>query len=126
MATGGGKPRGAAPGAHAALGVDPDRQVLALHEVDTLAVCAVRYALGRQSYVVADVARLVIGLTLSENIGVVIARDVDRAIREGRAGALIDVAEWSTLRDHLLATFPRAAEEIRRDARTFPGPEDRG
>lgn len=96
-------------------------QELTRHEVDVLAVSAVRYALGRQTYIVSDVARLVADLDMSEKMAVVIARDVDRALREGRAGAHCDRAEWASLRDLIVERWPAAIDEIRRDSATFPG-----
>ena len=95
-------------------------QELTQREIDLLCVSAVRYALGRQTYIVADTAGLVGHLQVSEKMAVVIARDVDRALREDRAGAQIDRDEWTVLRDKLVERFPSARDEIRRDTYTFP------
>jgi hypothetical protein len=76
--------------------IDSDR-------LGTLCVCAVRYALGRQSYVVADVARIVIAYKrhLSGNDVAVVLRDVQEAERIGGLGAECDAREWIRMVDEL-------------------------
>lgn len=88
---------------------------------DTLAICAVRHTLGRQTYFVSDVVRAVMALELDERSARVVARDVARALREQDAGADFDEREWRRLLDHLLTRWPSAGLEVEADARIFPG-----
>lgn len=62
---------------------------------------AFRYALGRQSYAVADVANTLLDYRghLREDWRVQIVRDIDEAIAEGRAGADFDVKRWAEVAD---------------------------
>lgn len=75
---------------------DPDR-------VDTKAsmlLYAFRYALGRQSYCVLDVADELIALrdALTGDWRRQIVQDIDVAIAEGQAGAAADVERWRRVR----------------------------
>jgi hypothetical protein len=73
------------------------------HELSTLAVSSVRYALGRKTYVVGDVVRFVqrAAPDLAPAARTAIARDVRDALAEGRAGGWIDVEAWRSLLPHL-------------------------
>jgi len=49
-------------------------------DLDTLVICAVRYALGRMTYVVGDVARIAATADISKHARDVIVRDLGEAI----------------------------------------------
>lgn len=69
----------------------------------TLCVCAVRYALGRQSYIAATVARIVATHKrhLPGNDVDVILRGIEEGRRMGRLGMECDAREWERLADEL-------------------------
>jgi hypothetical protein len=71
--------------------------------IDTLAVYATRYALGRKTYAVSDVTRALTARVtdLSENSKRCITEDIDMAEAEGRLGMDIDAKDWRALRDVL-------------------------
>ncbi len=73
-------------------------------DFDTLAFCAFRYALGRQTYVTGLVASTLIlhKYDIDETTKQVIIRDIERAIKDDMAGADIDIVEWIALRNALL------------------------
>ena len=48
-------------------------------DLDTLVICSVRYALGRMSYVVGDVARIAATAAISDHARDVILRDLREA-----------------------------------------------
>lgn len=69
-------------------------------DLSTLAVCSVRYALGRQTYITYDVARIVRERwsMLLEQDQATIRRDIERALAEGKAGdPQIDGVAWYRL-----------------------------
>jgi hypothetical protein len=65
-----------------------------------LLMYAFRYALGRESYAVADVARVLITNVahLRPDWRGQIVRDIDDAIAEDRAGSASDVARWQDVK----------------------------
>lgn len=71
-------------------------------ELETAAICAARYALGRETYVVGDVTRLLerVAPALGAPVRATIARDIRDALAEDRAGhPKIDAPRWrETLR----------------------------
>lgn len=69
---------------------------------DAIAVAAVRYALGRMTYIVADVARAVPDLELSGETRALLAREISEALDGGWTGWRIDVEEWERCRARLL------------------------
>lgn len=68
---------------------------------ETLLLCSVRYALGRRSYIVSDVCRIVRetlkGMNDSDNIRALIIRDIGEELARGRAGDAMDEKEWRKL-----------------------------
>lgn len=74
-------------------------------DVSMLALCAVRYALGRHSYIVPWVAEAVRGMDLDPGTSRVILRDVadhlDHLTNEERLAWRGDVMAWERLREHL-------------------------
>ena len=82
-------------------------------DLSTLLLCSVRYALGRRSYIVGDVCRIV-RETLKEidsrdagvgdNTRGLIIRDIGEELARGHAGGACDVAEWRKLLGHLGVT----------------------
>ena len=68
--------------------------------VSLLAYAAVRYALGRQSYIVSDVAAAVEAVRerLTPDDRAVILADIDRAESERGLGMDCDAAAWRGLR----------------------------
>jgi hypothetical protein len=74
-----------------------------------LLVCSFRYALGRRTYVVTDVANLLRvhadALTRAEFQQ--IADDIDHAIAHKLAGDDCDVREWRALREWIAARYAR-------------------
>lgn len=67
---------------------------------DLMALAAVRYCLGRASYIVGDCVDWLYEQwpALDENVRTVIARDVDQALREGRVGMDMDREQWERAR----------------------------
>lgn len=86
---------------------------------DSILVYAVRYALGRSSYAVLDVVDAVRSSReeLPPQTAAVIARDIDRFLRERTDAEWM--SEWLALFDDLLTWFPATAEEVERDRRVF-------
>lgn len=71
--------------------------------IDVLAVPAVRYALGRRTYVVADVARTLVAHrdALALKTKAAIVREITADLDAGLGGDEIDRHEWRLLRDAL-------------------------
>lgn len=57
------------------------QHTLNLQELDTLALCAFRYALGRATYIVSEVCDLLESLPLSPRTVSLVVRDVEEAKR---------------------------------------------
>jgi len=74
-------------------------------DIDTLSVYAVRYALGRRTYAVADVCDVVKRNidALNDNSVNVIRRDIARALEDGDAGDPCDVDRWRQLLQSMAA-----------------------
>lgn len=68
-------------------------------ELDTLVVCSVRYALGRRSYIVSDVCRIVSSCLphISKNTISVVQRDIQDALISQRHGDDVDRQSWKGL-----------------------------
>jgi hypothetical protein len=67
-------------------------------DLGVLAICAIRYALGRRSYMPGLICRIVEGLALDgRDIGVIL-RDIDEAKARDRLGDDCDRREWLALR----------------------------
>lgn len=77
-------------------------------DTSALAICAVRYALGRTTYAAAEVAGIVSRLDLSERDRAIIMRDIDQADRSGNLGDECDARAW---RACLLALSDRVYAE---------------
>ena len=71
--------------------------------IDRLSVWAVRYALGRRTYAVADVVDVLSRnvACLSANSKAVIVRDITEAEKRGGLGMECDSVEWRRLREVL-------------------------
>ena len=69
----------------------------------TLLICAVRYAIGRRTYMAGEVARIVrAGLReIAPRDVEVLHRDIREALEQGRAGDECDEREWRALLDWL-------------------------
>jgi len=71
---------------------------------DITIVCAFRYALGRQTYVVSSVANEV--KRLAQQISIksrhLIIREIKEAVDAGHAGHQMDVDEWQACRQYLI------------------------
>ena len=67
-------------------------------ELGTLAICSVRYALGRQTYIVDDVCQIVTKNWggISESVKKTIKRDVRSEIARGMISE-VDMPDWSKL-----------------------------
>jgi hypothetical protein len=72
---------------------------------EQMLVSAVRYALGRATYIVSATVRETIRAWphLSENARTVIERDVREAFYYHRTGMDCDTAQWQRLLDHIEA-----------------------
>ena len=66
--------------------------------------CAFRYALGRRTSAVEEVASELRAhrLSLSGKMRMMIVKEINDALRRSAAGAEIDVAEWTKTRDYIL------------------------
>jgi hypothetical protein len=71
--------------------------------IDRLAIWAVRYALGRRTYAVADVVGALTAnvASLTANTRAVIVRDITEAEARDGLGDPRDAAEWMNLREVL-------------------------
>ncbi len=69
---------------------------VAPHELEALLVYATRYALGRQTYAVDDVAGIIerTAPKLSARTRAVLSRDIAEAAARGALGADIDARRW--------------------------------
>ena len=69
-------------------------------EFNEIAVCAFRYALGRSTYVVGNVANIL--MRHSEFINayerITMISEISKAIKKGKAGANCDIEEWNKLK----------------------------
>lgn len=87
----------------------PKQYTLNQQDLETLLLCSVRYALGRRSYIVSDVCRIVKetlkGMDDSDNIRGLILVDVDQALEHSRAGDTYDEKEWRKLSEWLKETL---------------------
>lgn len=91
--------------------------ILAQDDLETVTVCSVRYALGRRSYVVGDVAGIVraVWSELRPSIRNVIIKDVDEALRGAEArgttvGMQMDHDVWMLLRGWMDAQIKQESE----------------
>lgn len=64
-------------------------------------ISAVRYALGRMSYIVGDTVDFMMSKNLSEKCKELMVRDIDEAMEAGNFGMGMDVKEWLKLKDYL-------------------------
>lgn len=72
--------------------------------VDPIVVfAAFRYALGRSTYIVSDVADCIIrnAQVLPRQDRLQMIREIEEAISTGRAGASMDASEWNNVRERL-------------------------
>lgn len=77
-------------------------------EVTTsILIWAFRYALGRSTYAVSDVATTLISNrdVLSPGDKELIVREIEEAIQNGQAGMDMDVREWELVKDALTPAF---------------------
>lgn len=79
---------------------------ISVDHLSLLLISSVRYALGRQTYIVADTANIVrkYSKKLTKPNKEVIIRDIETALLQGRAGSAIDHQEWVTLLQDLKQT----------------------
>jgi hypothetical protein len=72
-------------------------------DFEILIICAFRYALGRKTYVVYEVANLVARYKqeLSAFAKELIVREIDEALRLNHAGMDCDIKEWKRLKKEL-------------------------
>lgn len=73
------------------------------HELESLLVYSFRYALGRMSYAVSDVATQIIKNkdVLHPHTKELIKREIRAAVECGEAGMEMDVEEWSNVYEEL-------------------------
>lgn len=73
-------------------------------EIQTLIICSVRYALGRKTYIVDDITRMLIKNTsvMSDNTKELISRDIDKAIETNNIGMDMDKECWLNLKKSFL------------------------
>lgn len=73
-------------------------------ELETLLVCSFRYALGRRSYIVSDVAYLILVYkdVLHQNTKELITDEIRLAISSGEAGMDCDIVEWLNVYGELI------------------------
>jgi hypothetical protein len=67
-------------------------------DLGVLAICAIRYALGRRSYMPGLICRIVEGLALDGRDMGTIIRDIDEAKERDHLGDDCDRREWLALR----------------------------
>lgn len=82
----------------------PEKEDISPHHLGVMLVSSVRYALGRQTYIVAETAHIVrtyLKMMNSEDI-IVMARDIGQASKEGRLGMECDMHEWEILLSQLI------------------------
>lgn len=78
------------------------------NELQTLILCAVRYALGRKTYIVDDITRMLIknpGI-INDDTKAIICRDIDKAIEYNEAGMDMDKECWLHLKESLSNPLP--------------------
>lgn len=82
--------------------------ILAPHQNRILLICAFRYALGRMSYVVDEIATLIEKNKdwISEGDKELYIKEIDRAIESGRAGMDMDVERWKKVKETLSNAIP--------------------
>lgn len=68
-------------------------------ELNTLAICAFRYALGRKTYVTHEISQLLIDHIedLDDHTKTLMRREILEAIEKGMAGMNCDVECWERL-----------------------------
>ena len=81
---------------------------ISANDLDNLAFCAFRYALGRQTYIVGIVAETLGEYLewLSESSRVLMAREIREAIEKGHAGREGDTRSWHNLLKDIEAITP--------------------
>jgi hypothetical protein len=92
-------------------------------DLDTLTIPAVRYALGRRTYVVADICEIVAynAANLRAETKAIICRDIDEAeARDGLGDPDIDAPCWRDLRALLAADHYAEQAEARRVLQEAP------
>ena len=69
-------------------------------DIHTLILCAVRYALGRKTYIVYDVAEIVKKnpSELRDDTLILLDRDIRRELERGNYGMQCDLEIWQALR----------------------------
>lgn len=64
-------------------------------------ISAIRYALGRMTYIVSDTVEFMLNVVFTEQAKEVILRDIYDALQSGNYGMLQDKAEWEKLKNYL-------------------------
>ncbi len=74
------------------------------HELETLLLCSFRYALGRRTYAVSMVVKIILDNQelLSEGLKKLMLKEIELALATDRAGMDCDRKEWVKLRDEIL------------------------
>lgn len=73
-----------------------------MSQEEQMYISAVRYALGRMSYIVGDTVKFMKSKELSKQCKELMVRDIDEAINAGAYGMGIDLQEWVSLKEHLI------------------------
>ena len=72
-----------------------------MNEEEQIFISAVRYALGRMSYIVGVTVEFMISKSLSQKCKDVMIRDIEEAIKNENTGMYFDQIEWIKLLEHL-------------------------
>ena len=83
-------------------------------DFNEIAVCAFRYALGRSTYVVGNVANILIRhsefINAYERITMI--SEISKAIKKGKAGENCDIEEWNKLKIALEKLNKQQSREV--------------